>query len=111
MQKKVNDFKIGRQKLTPDLAKEVLEECGHIGIVKMLVNHVNEQDKVEYKDFMLSCVCGRQLTYNLIETIEQFAMRHGFEKDFYRVNMLPKVYDVYGKELPSGSGNGDITSF
>lgn len=92
------------QALTPDAAKEILAESGHFAIVKSILKAIeNQENVVEYKDFMLSCVCGREITPNLSEKIENIAKEHGFYKEFKRVSALPKVYNALGAKIEESS--------
>ena len=86
--------------LTPETAKEILEECGHHAIIKSLIKIIEEQGGgAEYKDFILACACGREVSPSLSEHLQKFATEHNFIDEFTKVNAKPKVYNVYGAKI------------
>lgn len=87
-------------RVTPDSAMEILKQTNHYVHIKNLIKFVEDsQGGLEYKEFMLSCVCGRVTSQSAYEMIEKWCEKHNCMLELERTNAFPKVYDIHGNVI------------
>ena len=83
-------------KFTPELAMWVLSKTNHFANIKFVIKNIKQRPQEEwgeYKDFVLSCVDGREQSEKAIEDLLELVKHGGYEEEFNKVNEKNKVYD------------------
>ncbi len=84
--------------ISPDFAMEVLTKTNHVANIKIVVNNIKERcdtpTKVApYKEFILSCVDGREMSGAAMDMLQEMAKLCGCEDELESTNNNPKFYD------------------
>ena len=91
--------------ISPEFAMEILVKTNFYGNIKKVINHIKKncldengeliKDKVlAYKDFILSCVDGREMSQQALEVLQDLADACGIREEFDEINdKEPKEYD------------------
>ena len=90
--------------ISPEFAMEILGKTNHFAHIKKVINHIKKScmdengelvaDKVlEYKEFILSCVDGREMSPQALEVLQDLADACGVRDEFDEINSEePKWY-------------------
>ncbi len=92
-------FKKQREEgITPEFAMEVLESTNHYGNIKKVAKYILSLETVEerlaYKDFVISAVDGRETTPDGFDMLYMLARDGGYNKEFFEAYNNPKQYDI-----------------
>ena len=91
--------------ISPEFAMEILTKTNHFAHIKKVLKNITKacsdengelvKDKVlEYKEFLLSSVDGREMSPQALEILQEMADAGGLRKEFDEVNSkLPKFYE------------------
>ena len=91
--------------ISPKFAMEILVKTNFYGNIKKVINHIKKncldengelvKDKVlAYKDFILSCVDGREMSQQALEVLQDLSDACGIREEFDEINdKEPKEYD------------------
>ena len=80
---------------SPSLACWVLSKTNHMANIKWVIMNIKavSQDKwIEYKDFVLSCVDGREQSLQALKELREFARLGGYEDEFNKADEKEKIY-------------------
>ena len=100
----INDVRdnTGGKVISPELAMDVLSKTNHYANIKKVLTNIKKncttKEQLEpYKEFILSCVDGREMSDVAMASLREMAKVLGedFEKEFEEVIKNPKVYDKY----------------
>ncbi len=83
--------------LSPEFAMDVLRMGNYYGNIKKLARIIDGFDKnkwEEYKEFVLSCVDGREISDETRGILLNMAKHCGFEEEFNKIDKKEKVYDA-----------------
>ena len=83
-------------KISPEFAMEVLSKTNHFANIKMLMKNINklpDEEKKNYKDFVLACVDCREQTPETMEMLRSMADVCGVRDEFDELNAKPKFYN------------------
>ncbi len=89
--------------ISPEFAMEILGKTNHFAHIKKVINLIKKNcsdkngelvaDKVlEYKEFILSCVDGREMSPQALSVLQELAEKGGFKDEFDEVKDKPKCY-------------------
>ena len=81
--------------LSPEFAMDVLRTGNYYGNIKKLARIIEGFDKNkwgEYKEFVLSCVDGREISDETRGILLNMAEHCGFEEEFNKIDKKEKVY-------------------
>ena len=89
--------------ISPEFAMEVLSKTNHLGHIKTIVNNIKERcdtpTKVApYREFILSCVDGREMGNEVLENLRYLAVLNGSRAEFENINKKYKHYGRYDFE-------------
>lgn len=94
--------------VTPESAMKILKQTNHYAHIKKLISIIEANNGgEEYKDFMLSCVCGRETSQSSYEMIKNWCEKHNCVEELEQANSLGKVYDRDGNVI-SGKTKDEI---
>ncbi len=90
--------------ISPEFAMEVLGKTNHFAHIKKVLKNITKacsdengelvKDKVlAYKDFILSCVDGREMSQQALEVLQDLADACGIREEFDEINKKPKIYN------------------
>ena len=92
----------GGKVISPELAMDVLSKTNHFANIKKVLTNIKKNSTTKeqlepYKEFILSCVDGREMSDVAMASLREMAKVLGedFEKEFDDANKNPKVYDKY----------------
>ena len=86
--------------VTPESAMKILNQTNHYAHIKKLISIIEANNGgEEYKEFMLSCVCGRETSQSSYEMIKNWCEKHNCVKELEQANSLGKVYDRDGNVI------------
>ena len=85
--------------ITPDFAMEILSKTNHFGHIKKVLKHIKEKCKTAeeiapYKEFILSCVDGREISPQAMEILQNLVEKcdEEFQKEFAEVDKKRKIF-------------------
>ncbi len=83
--------------VSPEFAMEVLEKTNHFANIKKLLKNISEkcttkEQLMPYKEFILSCVDGREMSEMALADLRKMAKICGCEEEFDKANDKPKFY-------------------
>ncbi len=89
--------------ITPEFAMEILSKTNHFALIKNVLNNIkkvcsDEKDVLvpekllAYKEFILSCVDGRETSNGVMNELKNIASLCNFEDEFKKVNQKNKLY-------------------
>ena len=86
-------------KITPDFAMGILSMTNHSSNIKILVRAIKENCKTKqqlkpYREFILSCVDGREMSPNALEMLSELAILCGCNDEFVKANKRSKIYEI-----------------
>ncbi len=93
-----------RDIITPEFAMEVLSKTNHLANIKMVLKNIRENcdtpEKIApYREFILSCADGREMSEQAIDMLQEMAKLCGCEDELETINNVKKLYsnkDVKG---------------
>ena len=96
--------------ITPEFAMDILAKTNHRTNIKMLVKAVkdkcaNKEDILPYREFILSCVDGRDVSGEALLVLQEMADLCECREEFDVANKKPKLYkefDVEGVTVSNG---------
>lgn len=85
------------KKISPEFAMEILKKTNHYAVIKKVLKDIKTKNKTNeellpYKEFILSCVDGRETSPNALEMLQELAEKGGFKKEFDVINKKDKIY-------------------
>ena len=85
--------------ITPEFAMEILSKTNHLGHIKKVLRNIYKncttpEKMAPYKEFILSCVDGREMSGEAYQTLQEMAKLCGCEEDLVEVNKNTKYYGV-----------------
>ena len=83
-------------KFTPELAMWALSKTNHLANIKVLIMNIKQRPQEEwgeYKEFVLSCVDGREQSGNAFNELRELAKLGGYEEEFNKINESNKIYN------------------
>ncbi len=86
--------------ITPEFAMEILSLTNHRSNIKKLVTSIKDrcttkEQLMPYREFILSCVDGREMSEMALADLREMATLCGCEKEFDKANGKSKFYDVF----------------
>ena len=85
--------------ISPEFAMEVLSKTNHFGHIKMVLKNINDncsdEEKKTYKDFVLACVDGREMSPQALAGLRELADVCGVRDEFETLNEKSKSYSIY----------------
>ncbi len=89
--------------ISPEFAMEILTKTNHFAHIKKVLKNITKAcsdengelvaDKVlAYKEFILSCIDGREMSPNALEMLSELAEKGGCKDEFAELNSKPKWY-------------------
>ena len=82
--------------ITPEFAMEVLESTNHYGNIKQIAKHILSleapEERLAYKEFVVSSVYGRETTPEGFRMLYTLACDGGYDKEFFEAYNKPKEY-------------------
>ena len=84
--------------ITPEFAMEILSLTNHHANIKKLVNSIKnicttKEDILPYREFILSCVDGREVEGEAFDNLREMAKLCGCENELEEANNKPKFYE------------------
>jgi uncharacterized protein YjbI with pentapeptide repeats len=83
-------------KFTPELAVWALSKTNNFANIKFLISNIKQRPQEEwgeYKNFVLSCVDGRELSKVAFNELHELAKLGGYEEEFNKINKNDKIYN------------------
>ena len=84
--------------ISSEFAMEILSKTNHMGHIKKILKNIKEkcsdEEKKQYKDFILACVYRRIQTPKAMEDLRALADLCEIREEFERQNQYSKIYDV-----------------
>ena len=92
------------KKISPECAMEILSKTYFLGHIKAVLKNIKDrcktkEDVLPYKEFILSCVDGREMSDIALGNLREMAKVCDCEEELDEINAKPKVYtnkDVKG---------------
>ncbi len=89
-----------RDIISPEFAMEVLSKTNHLANIKMVLNNIRENcntpEKIApYREFILSCVDGREMSADALKMLQEMATLCVCEDEFNEANGKPKFYGEF----------------
>ena len=89
--------------ISPDFAMKILSKTNHFSLIKRVLNNIKKvcsdennvlvSEKIlPYKEFILSCVDGRETSDDVMKELKNIASVGNFEDEFKAVNNKDKIY-------------------
>lgn len=81
--------------LSPETAMDILRMGNHLGNIKKLlltIKNTDESKLIDYKEFVLSCVDGREVSSVNWNILTELAKAGGYEQELNEVNAKEKIY-------------------
>ncbi len=89
--------KVREDGFSPDEAMQVLKWSNFYGNIKQVVKEINKletaEERLAFKDFVLSAVDGRKTTPEAFEGLFKLAMEGGYAKELLTAYSKDKIYD------------------
>ena len=96
----INDTKKANNNvISPEFAMEILGKTNFYGHIKTVLKNIKgrcktKEDILPYKEFILSCVDGREMSDEAMEVLQELAKLCGCKDEFDVIRAVqPKVYD------------------
>ncbi len=88
-----------RDIISPDVAMKVLSKTNHFANIKLVLKNIKENCKTAeaikpYKEFILSCVDGREVSPQTLENLNELAGLCGSKDELEKINKKYKYYDA-----------------
>ena len=85
------------KKISPELAMEILSKTNHRAHIKTVLRNINDncmsdEEMAPYKDFILACIDGREVSPQVLINLRQMADACHISKEFEEVNKKDKFY-------------------
>ncbi len=81
--------------LSPEVAMDILRMSNQYGNIKKLlqiIHNLGESKWGDYKEFVLSCVDGREVSEKTFEILNDIAKAGGYENELASINAKEKIY-------------------
>lgn len=82
--------------ISPDFAMEILSKTNHFGHIKMILKNINDKcsddEKKNYKDFVLACADGREMSQQAMKGLIELADVCCVREEFEKLNKKHKFY-------------------
>jgi hypothetical protein len=89
--------------ISPEFAMEILSKTNHLGHIKKVLRNINDncsdKEKKKYKNFVLACVDGREMSSQALEMLQELADICGVREEFDKLDNNLKIYDKYTCDL------------
>ncbi len=84
--------------ISPEFAMKILGKTNHLGHIKKVLKNIKSkcatpEKMAPYKDFILSCVDGREMSEQAMDMLQEMAKLCGCEDELETINKKPKFYD------------------
>ena len=85
--------------ISPESAMEILSKTNHLGHIKKVLRNIKDKcttpEKIApYKEFILSCVDGREVSPQTLENLNELADLCGSKDELEKINKKYKYYDT-----------------
>ena len=85
--------------ISPEFAMEVLSKTNHFGHIKKVLKNIKDnctttEELMPYKEFILSCVDGREMSREALTYLCEMAEECGCTEELEKLNAKDKQYDV-----------------
>ena len=96
----INRVKKPDSTVSPEFAMEILSKTNHLANIKVIIKNIKEHCTIKeqlepYKEFILSCVDGREMSDIALTDLREMADLCGCSKEFDAANEKPKLYDKF----------------
>ena len=86
--------------ISPEFAMEILGKTNHLGHIKKVLANIKKncttKEEIEpYREFILSCVDGREMSADALKMLHEMATLCGCEKEFKEAKDKPKFYGKF----------------
>jgi uncharacterized protein YjbI with pentapeptide repeats len=89
--------------ISPEFAMEILSKTNHFGHIKMVLKNINDKcsddEKKKYKDFVLACVDGREMSPQAMEGLRELADVCGVRDKLDTLDCNSKFYNKYDCDI------------
>ena len=84
--------------ISPEFAMEILSKTNNFANIKKVLRNIREncttkEQLLPYKEFVLSCVDGREMSGEALASLQEMAKVCECEEEFEKANAKPKFYD------------------
>ena len=84
--------------ISPEFAMEILSKTNNFANIKKVLRNIREncttkEQLLPYKEFVLSCVDGREMSGEALASLQEMAKVCECEEEFDKLNAKPKFYD------------------
>ena len=85
--------------ISPEFAMDILSKTNHLANIKVVLKNIKEKcatpEKIApYKEFILSCVDGREMSPQTLENLNELADLCGSKDELEKINKKYKYYDT-----------------
>ena len=85
--------------ISPESAMEVLSKTNHLGHIKKVLRNIKDkcttpEEMAPYREFILSCVDGREVSPQTLENLNELADLCGSKDELEKINKKYKYYDT-----------------
>ena len=89
--------------ISPEFAMEILGKTNHLGHIKKVLANIKKncttKEEIEpYREFILSCVDGREMSADALKMLQEMAKLCGCEKELEEANGKLKIYGKFDCE-------------
>ena len=86
--------------ISPEFAMEILGKTNHLGHIKKVLRNIKQkcttpEKMAPYKEFILSCVDGREMSGEAMDMLKEMAGLCGCEDELETINKKDKIFGVY----------------
>ena len=86
--------------ISPEFAMEILSKTNHLGHIKKVLANIKKncttKEEIEaYREFILSCVDGREMSADALKMLQEMATLCGYVDEFNEANGRPKFYGKF----------------
>ena len=85
--------------ISPESALEILSKTNHLGHIKKVLRNIKDkcttpEEMAPYKEFILSCIDGREMSPQTLENLNELADLCGSKDELEKINKKYKYYDT-----------------
>jgi uncharacterized protein YjbI with pentapeptide repeats len=80
---------------TNEIAMWALSKTNHYANIKVIIKNIKKRpvdEWIGFKEFVLSCVDGREQPDSVVKDLKELAKLGGYEEEFNQANKLDKIY-------------------